>query len=506
MSQSVNLIRVAKHSLDGTIIYPDYGQNTIYYQPFDSSTKYLSYKIQRPYEHLASMASHQYKNLLFRLLSNDLSSSSSSSPPPTKILAVTTNEEEMNNNPTSTNNLTNGHQNSDSNEAKKARLEKSPPSRVVHLRNIDASELEIVQFGLSFGKITNVLNLRKKNQAFLEFDSIEHAQAMTDYFSSIPILLNGRQIFVQFSNHQELKTDPNNANNQQAQAALQSATILQEIARTGGQNCVLRVVVNNMVYSISADTFYQIFSKFGVVLKIITFTKNDKFQGLIQMKDAMTAQSAKINLNGQNIYNGCCTLQIDFSKLYSLNVKYNNDKSRDYTNPTLPSNENSNEPISIGARYLTGIPNVYGSPIMALAGAPLTTLSAMSNGAIHFSAPTAAMLNASQLAQQYTTALGCQMTSSTNPGTTLLTTANTTQTPISLSTLQQHHHPHTTTSPYIFLSTTTSDEVCANVGSGTDVTNGVITGKTTTLSSPSTLYFYNNNSTPTMYPADFLCL
>ena len=35
---------------------------------------------------------------------------------------------------------------------------------LVHLRNIDASELEIVQFGLSFGKISNVLNLRKKNQ------------------------------------------------------------------------------------------------------------------------------------------------------------------------------------------------------------------------------------------------------------------------------------------------------------------------------------------------------
>jgi hypothetical protein len=90
------------------------------------------------------------------------------------------------------------------------------------------------------------------------------------------------------------------------------------------------------------------------------------------------------SLNGQNIYNGCCTLQIDFSKLHSLNVKYNNDKSRDYTNPTLPSSENSNEPISIGGRYLTGIPNVYGSSIMTLAGAPLTTLSAMNNGAIHF--------------------------------------------------------------------------------------------------------------------------
>lgn len=87
---------------------------------------------------------------------------------------------------------------------------------------------------------------------------MEHAQAMTNYFAATPILLNGRQIFVQFSNHQELKTDPNNANNQQAQAALQSATLLQEIGQAGGQNCVLRVVVNNMIYPIGVETFYQV--------------------------------------------------------------------------------------------------------------------------------------------------------------------------------------------------------------------------------------------------------
>ena len=65
------------------------------------------------------------------------------------------------------------------------------------------------------------------------------------------------------------------------------------------------------------------------------------------------------SLNGQNIYNGCCTLQIEFSKLLALNVKYNNDKSRDYTNPTLPPSESANEPISIGPRYLTGIQTFF---------------------------------------------------------------------------------------------------------------------------------------------------
>lgn len=38
----------------------------------------------------------------------------------------------------------------------------------------------------------------------------------------------------------------------------------------------------------------QIFSKFGTVLKIITFTKNNQFQALIQHVDSMTAQHAKL--------------------------------------------------------------------------------------------------------------------------------------------------------------------------------------------------------------------
>lgn len=45
------------------------------------------------------------------------------------------------------------------------------------------------------------------------------------------------------------------------------------------------------------------------------------------------------SLDGQNIYNSCCTLRIDFSKLVNLNVKYNNDKSRDYTRPDLPTGD-----------------------------------------------------------------------------------------------------------------------------------------------------------------------
>jgi len=44
-------------------------------------------------------------------------------------------------------------------------------------------------------------------------------------------------------------------------------------------------------------------------------------------------------LEGQNIYTGCCTLSLQFSNLEVLTVKYNNDKSRDFTNPNLPAGD-----------------------------------------------------------------------------------------------------------------------------------------------------------------------
>ena len=57
---------------------------------------------------------------------------------------------------------------------------------------------------------------------------------------------------------------------------------------------------------------------------------------MIQYPDVTTAQAAKLSLDGQNIYDACCMLQIVYSKQSNLNVRYNNDKSRDYTNPNLP--------------------------------------------------------------------------------------------------------------------------------------------------------------------------
>ena len=45
-----------------------------------------------------------------------------------------------------------------------------------------------------------------------------------------------------------------------------------------GQEAVLHVTIENMVYPVTLETLAIIFKKYGPVQKILTFTKNNKFQ------------------------------------------------------------------------------------------------------------------------------------------------------------------------------------------------------------------------------------
>ncbi|KAL0126771.1 hypothetical protein PUN28_005258 [Cardiocondyla obscurior] len=252
------------------------------------------------------------------------------------------------------------HAADNNNDAKKVKLDKShsgKPSRVIHIRNIpnEVTEAEIIHLGLPFGRVTNVLVLKGKNQAFLEMADENAAATMVTYYASGVAQLRGRAVYVQFSNHRELKTDQTHSNNAVSsptndvantsensnnQVAIAGQNQVSGASETqGGPNTVLRVIVEHLLYPITLDILYQIFTRFGKVLKIVTFTKNSSFQALIQYADVLSAQTAKFSLDGQNVYNSCCTLRIDYSKMQNLNVKYNNDKSRDYTNPNLPTGD-----------------------------------------------------------------------------------------------------------------------------------------------------------------------
>ncbi|NXY16732.1 PTBP3 protein, partial [Atrichornis clamosus] len=237
------------------------------------------------------------------------------------------------------------------NEKKKVKGNRSScsPSRVLHIRQIPSAVTgaEVIALGLPFGKVTNLLMLKGKGQAFLEMASVESAVSMVNYYTPATPHLHNQPVYIQYSNYKELKTD-NQHHQARPQAALQGVNAVQHgnlaitntLAAEGGllpsNTSVLRIIVENVVYPVTLEVLYQIFSKCGFVLKIVMFNKNNQFQALLQYADAMNAYYAKMTLDGQSIYTGCCTLRIDFSKLTSLKVKYNNDKSRDFTRTDLP--------------------------------------------------------------------------------------------------------------------------------------------------------------------------
>ncbi|XP_009874690.1 PREDICTED: polypyrimidine tract-binding protein 3-like [Apaloderma vittatum] len=203
--------------------------------------------------------------------------------------------------------------------------------------------------------------------------SEEAAASVMNYYASGRPYLHHQPIYIKYSNHKELETDnlPNQASDQ---AELQALNIMSSgrqavrrvrVPETGlppGQACVLRIIIDNLTYPITLEALYQIFSKFGDVLRIITFCRNNYFQALIQYSDPMHAYYAKMCLHGRSVYSGCCTLYVDFSKLVSLKIRYNNSKSRDFTRNDLPSGDDM-EPLMAAA---SGTQNVI---IPAYAGA-----------------------------------------------------------------------------------------------------------------------------------------
>ncbi|XP_069818246.1 polypyrimidine tract-binding protein 3 isoform X1 [Dendropsophus ebraccatus] len=268
------------------------------------------------------------------------------------------------------------------NDSKKFKGDRSPcsPSRVIHIRKVpnDVTEADIISLGVPFGKVTNLLMLKSKSQAFLEMASEEAAMTLMNYYTPVTPHLRSQPVYIQYSNHRELKTD-NLPNQSRAQAALQAVNTVPSggLTLTGGpggeslllpgQSPVLRIIVENLFYPVTLEVLHQIFSKFGTVLKIITFTKNNQFQALLQYADPINAHHAKVALDGQNIYNACCTLRIEFSKMTSLNVKYNNDKSRDFTRLDLPTGDGQPSlDATMAAAF--GAPGIISSPYAGAAG------------------------------------------------------------------------------------------------------------------------------------------
>eukprot|EP00271_Cylindrocystis_brebissonii_P014274 TRINITY_DN35583_c0_g1_i1.p1 TRINITY_DN35583_c0_g1~~TRINITY_DN35583_c0_g1_i1.p1 ORF type:complete len:520 (-),score=99.15 TRINITY_DN35583_c0_g1_i1:640-2085(-) len=220
-------------------------------------------------------------------------------------------------------------------------------SKVIHIRNVpgDTTEEDLHLLAQQFAPVAKVVNIRSKNQALIQMADVQHAMALVQYYTEVQPMIRGQKVYLQFSSHQELTSTDNAPRGRQGDMDQQP-------------NRILLVTIHNPLYPIDVNVLQQVFSPHGFVEKIVTFTKAAGLQALLQYSNQQSAVQARNTLQGRNIYDGCCTLDIQFSNLQELQVHFNNDRTRDFTNNMLP--ENANARPALGGQPFAPVTSLFG--------------------------------------------------------------------------------------------------------------------------------------------------
>ncbi|GAB5363458.1 hypothetical protein AAMO2058_000884700 [Amorphochlora amoebiformis] len=204
--------------------------------------------------------------------------------------------------------------------AKRHRPNNASPSKCLHVRALPyhVTETELSTLFSPFGRVEKVLIMVMKQQAFVQMESVLAATNVVNHYALVPAMLRNKAVYVQYSNHQELT------------ASQPTVSQPQRTMSSTPANSVLMVNIENVQAPITLDNLVTIFKPYGQVLRIVTFIKNGAYKALVEMSSLEAATAAKANLEGKDMFQGCCTLHVNFSKLSKLSVTVCGAKSWDF--------------------------------------------------------------------------------------------------------------------------------------------------------------------------------
>jgi len=230
---------------------------------------------------------------------------------------------------------------------------KPNPSPCVHVRALSEQAIEgdLVEAVQHFGTVRDVMMMPRKRQALVEFESLDGARNCVTYSQSAPIYCAGQPAFFNYSTSEHIKRPGEGDDGKPP-------------------NHILLFTILNPQFSISVDVLHKITSPYGQVQRIVIFKKNG-VQAMVEFDNVDSAQRAKQNLNGADIYSGCCTLKIEYAKPTRLNVVRNCEESWDYTNPGLTGDKQGQpgrgQPLLQEPRF-GAAPSPYNGPAAAGGG------------------------------------------------------------------------------------------------------------------------------------------
>ncbi|WAR19398.1 HNRPL-like protein [Mya arenaria] len=225
-------------------------------------------------------------------------------------------------------------------------------SQVVHIRGLPdhAVEDDVINAVQHFGTVEFVIIMSRRNQALVEFTDMKGAMACVNFANSNQLCIGGQPVLFNYSKSQHIQR-PGHVSLAYFSGAM--------AGREGGArqftpiNKILLFTVVNAKYPINVDVMHTICSPHGTVEKIVIFrkqfvqpesqllpsssvlcTRDCILNYMTRFENTDMAKAAKDQLQGCDIYSGCCTLRAEYAKTDELNVRQNNSDSWDYTQPS----------------------------------------------------------------------------------------------------------------------------------------------------------------------------
>ncbi|XP_048586548.1 heterogeneous nuclear ribonucleoprotein L [Nematostella vectensis] len=224
------------------------------------------------------------------------------------------------------------------------------PSRVVHVRGVadEAREQDLMQCLSQYGNISCITMMPKIRQALVEFEEIACANTLVNQTQmGNPVILCGRPAYANYSKSKQISRNVHVRSETQP-------------------NKILLITIINPQYVVTTDILHTIFSKQGMVQRIVIFRKSG-LQAMVEFDCVEAARHAKETLNGADIYTGCNTLKIEYSRAQQLNVRKNDSETYDYTQDKGPGMLGHPPPKQ---GLLSPPPPAYGGGPPAYGGAP----------------------------------------------------------------------------------------------------------------------------------------
>ncbi|KAK2953148.1 putative Heterogeneous nuclear ribonucleoprotein L [Blattamonas nauphoetae] len=227
-------------------------------------------------------------------------------------------------------------------------------SKVLHIKcetNADCATYlpPIISFLSMYGKVVYVVPVPKNRQALIEMENANIAQNVINMIQSSPLEIDGFVYNIQFSKTKTVNREK---------------PYLRHVIEHRGEK-VLLATVHNPIHPITIPLIRTIFDTYGLV-RLVLFYANG-VQILIELDTPEHAKLAREDLDGREIFAGCCLLRMTYSKESgSLVIRNNDSRSWDSTaadnlfmvsylvnlgaDPNKYSHELSETPVSIAAK------------------------------------------------------------------------------------------------------------------------------------------------------------